>query len=226
MIRERVSTAGVTRLLEPESELDAFQMPSEHVATLRDNTVDRFLKVNSSYEKKFARTYKSVEKRRRHTLERAKVDSIKKMGILRQSLHNARVRGAQESTNTLRDNVMASPGWGWAWALDEGEDPPPSSIVSRRDTEEARKLAEIADKAVLSADQTFSGNNLWAVVINFLTATPGKQTHTLHKRHGNPTRSHETVNELEGSSKRHHEGLSRIWKRHGTKKTQQQETAS
>ena len=72
--------------------------------------------------------------------------------------------------------------WGWAWALDESEDPPPSSIVSRRDTQEAQKLADIADQAILGPDHAFSGNHLWSVVMNFLTATPGKKAHTLHKR--------------------------------------------
>jgi len=108
--------------------------------------------------------------------------------------------------------------------LDEAEDPPPSSIVSRRDTEEARKLAEVADQAVLSEDQTFSGNNLWSVVINFLTATPGRQNHTLHKR---PQGSSETVSDDADPAtsgytlepERHKSKLSRmyIFKQHDSK---------
>jgi hypothetical protein len=43
--------------------------------------------------------------------------------------------------------VLSSPGWAWSWVLDELENPPPSSIVARRDTEEARQLAGFADWA-------------------------------------------------------------------------------
>jgi hypothetical protein len=84
------------------------------------------------------------------------------------------------------ESVILSPQWNWAWACEE-EDPPPSSIVSRRDTEEARKLAEVADQAVLGEDHSISGNNLWSVVVNFLTATPGKDNHILHE--SEPTHS-------------------------------------
>ena len=62
--------------------------------------------------------------------------------------------------------------WNMAWALDEDERPPPSSIVARRDTEEALKLARIADKAVLASERTLSANNLWNVIISFLMASP------------------------------------------------------
>ncbi|KAH9485586.1 AB hydrolase superfamily protein C4A8.06c [Psilocybe cubensis] len=181
MIRERISTAGISRPLEPETELDAIQMPPERIGIFGEKTTTRFFKERALFEKKFAKVYKAVEKQRRRNLERAKTDTIKKLGILKQSIRRDGAAAVNGNKKVLRENVLASPGWGWAWALD-GEYPPPSSIVSRRDTEEAQKLADIADKAVLSGDQTFSGNNLWAVVINFLTATPGRQTHTLYTK--------------------------------------------
>ncbi|KAG9079465.1 hypothetical protein FS749_008511, partial [Ceratobasidium sp. UAMH 11750] len=51
--------------------------------------------------------------------------------------------------------------------------PPPSSIVSRRDTAEARQLAVCADR-YLDGESKMSGNNLWSVVVDFLTQTPDR----------------------------------------------------
>ncbi|PPQ79997.1 hypothetical protein CVT26_004401 [Gymnopilus dilepis] len=182
MIRERVATTGVIRPLEPEDQLDATTLPPERVGKISETTIRRYMKERGIFDLKFASTLKSIEKTRRHNLQRAKEDTIKRLGVLRQSLHRDGKAAAngQKKKKEVKEDVLSSPDWGWAWALDEAEDPPPSSIVARRDTEEARKLAEVADQAVLSEDQTFSGNNLWSVVISFLTATPGKQTHTLH----------------------------------------------
>lgn len=59
--------------------------------------------------------------------------------------------------------------WIWTWALD-GEHPPPTSIVSRRDTAEARHLARIADLSMEQEESKRSGNMLWSVLVNFLTA--------------------------------------------------------
>lgn len=58
--------------------------------------------------------------------------------------------------------------WGWSWVTD-GEHPPPSSIVSRRDTAEARRLARIADMSIGQDESKLSGNRLWSILANFLT---------------------------------------------------------
>ena len=177
MIRERVSTKGVVRPLEPETELGALQL--QNVGRLSEHAMNRFLKERENFDKKYSKTLKSIEKHRRQNLERSKHDMIKWLGFLRQFLHKSE---NEAETEKRIESVILSPRWNWAWALDEEEDPPLSSIVSRRDTEEARKLAEVADQAVLGEeDNSISGNNLWSVVINFLTATPGKNNHTLHE---------------------------------------------
>jgi hypothetical protein len=176
MIRERVSTKGVVRPLEHETELGALQLQS--VGQLSEHTINRFLKEREIFDKKFSNTLKSIEKHRCRNLERSKHDMTKWLGFLRQFLHKS---DDEAETEKRIESVILSPRWNWAWALDEGEDPPPSSIVSRRDTEEARKLAEVADQAVLGEDHSCSGNNLWSYIINFLTATPGKSNHILHE---------------------------------------------
>ena len=176
MIRERVSTKGVIRPLEHETELEALQL--QNVGRLSEHTMNRFLREREIFDKKFSKTLKSIEKHRRRNLERSKHDMIKWLGFLREFLHKS---DDEAETEKRIESVVLSPRWNWAWAC-EDEDPPPSSIVSRRDTEEARKLAEVADEAVLGEDHSVSGNNLWSVVINFLTATPGKNNHILHER--------------------------------------------
>ena len=180
MIRERVSTKGVVRPLEHETELGAFQLQYVQVGRLSERTLNRFLKGRENFDKKFSKTIKSIEKHRRRNLERSKHDMVKWLGFLRQFLHKS---DDEAETEKRIESVILSPQWNWAWALDEEEDPPPSSIVSRRDTEEARKLAEVADQAVLGEDHSssISGNSLWSVIVNFLTATPGKDNHILHE---------------------------------------------
>lgn len=188
-----MSTKGVIRPLELEADLVAFQIQPQDVGRLSEHTMNRFLTEREIFNKKFLKTVKSIEKHRRQNLERAKHDTIKRVGFLRQFLHKSE---DEAEIRKRKESAILSPGWAWAWALDEEEDPPPSSIVSRRDTEEARKLAEVADKAVLGDDHTISGNNLWSFVMNFLTATPGKDNHVLHKDVNRETEANKTESPL------------------------------
>jgi hypothetical protein len=178
MIRERVSTQGIVRPLEPAPELDAFQVPPETIGKLSEISVRRYLDARAEFDKRFASTIKTIEKHRRRNLELAKNDTKRSMGIFQ----NAFTLGGSQATSDepsygIADGLRASSGsWGWAWVLDEQERPPPSSIVSRRDTTEARRLAKIADQSVLQNDQSLSGNNFWSVVVNFLTVTPDRHS--------------------------------------------------
>jgi hypothetical protein len=156
------------------------QVPPHEIGVFSQKTMARYLRDCKIFQAKFAHTAASIEKKRHRALAQAKQDTIRRLARLRQALHR---EGAGSGPANGRSS-SSEPGWGWAWALEEGEDPPPSSIVSRRDTEEARKLAEVADQAVLGPDQTLSGNNLWAVVVNFLTVTPGRENHAVLKRRG------------------------------------------
>ena len=84
------------------------------------------------------------------------------------------------STGTKKDSLVQTDKesenriWGWSWLVD-GEHPPPSSIVSRRDTAEARKLARIADITVEQEESKLSGNRLWTVLVNFLSTRPNNK---------------------------------------------------
>ena len=59
--------------------------------------------------------------------------------------------------------------WSLAWALDSTEHPPPSSIVARRDTREARALALVADQAAIAEPSKSNPTSLWAAMLGLFT---------------------------------------------------------
>ncbi|KAF9646179.1 alpha/beta-hydrolase [Thelephora ganbajun] len=180
-VRERVSIRGVIRLLEPEAELPAFQLQPDLVGAIPELSLRRYVQGKAKYDDKFSGTFKSVDKERKRNLKSARKEGDKSMGHLDSYLKKV----TEKSDSGI--NVLDSPrlqkvtagSWNWSWALDEGEHPPPSSIVSRRDTWEARKLAMIAD---IMPEKVFSGNNLWQHLVTFLTVTPDKKTKTPAER--------------------------------------------
>ncbi|KIP11336.1 hypothetical protein PHLGIDRAFT_21763 [Phlebiopsis gigantea 11061_1 CR5-6] len=177
MLRERVSTHGVIRALEPEDELSAFSLPPELIGVVSELAMRRYHDAHVRFARKFSGTTHTIEARRRRNLDTAHRDAQRSMQQLQ-----AYFSGKEKSERFvgLKAGVPARGSWSWAWALDADERPPPSSIVARRDTQEAVELARIADQAVLSEeDVIMSGNNLWSLVVSFLTASPDKG----HKHH-------------------------------------------
>jgi hypothetical protein len=143
MIRERVSTAGVLRPLEPEIELPACNVPLEYIGVINAAAVKRYLDGQALWDAKFSGTLKSIAKTRVKNLKLAREEGRKSMGALAGALANGTVKeseageedGASPSSSVT---FLGSSNWSMSWAL-EGENPPPSSIVSRRDTAEARQ---------------------------------------------------------------------------------------
>ncbi|KAI0629024.1 alpha/beta-hydrolase [Trametes polyzona] len=223
MIRERISTRGVVRPLEPESELSAFMLPPARIGEVSELAVRRYMDGTARYSRKFSKAAKAVEKARRRTLERASQETAQGILHLQNFLEAERgqrsteqdggsrvqdgegnsARALREGTaQGVKDGLAASGSWPWAWALDADEHPPPSSIVARRDTEEARRLAKIADQAVLMDEHAVSGNNLWSLIVNFLTVTPERDAHKHkheHHKHGHEhSQGHEDQPKGEG----------------------------
>ncbi|KAJ3854716.1 alpha beta-hydrolase [Lentinula lateritia] len=165
MIRERVSTRGVIRPLEPFSDLPAFSIPPQLIGEISERAVRRYIAGRTFFEHKFSGTRKAIEQRRRKHLQKARKDTTRNMSALKGS----------SSPFNIGTALLASSGWSWSWALDNNEHPPPSSLVARRDTHEALMLARVADQGVLQDEQgggvsaAMSGNNLWSVVVGFLT---------------------------------------------------------
>ena len=178
MIRERVSTRGIVRPLEPESDLDAFRIPANIIGEFSELAVRRYLDAKSQFDKKYHGTKKYIDRRRRRNLKIARNDIQKNMAQLQGSVsrHPQLLErpGGKKGKSIAEGLEAVSGSWSWAWALESDERPPPSSIVSRRDTEEARQLAKIADQTSLD-DSGFSGNRLWSTLVDFVSASPGKE---------------------------------------------------
>ncbi|CCL99228.1 uncharacterized protein FIBRA_01243 [Fibroporia radiculosa] len=182
MIRERISTDGTIRALEAEEELPALAFPAELIGVMSELVARRYFDGRAKFAKKFAKVEKYIEEKRQRNLVRAQSDTMRNMAHLQTFLSRDekavhRPSGQSQPPRGIQEGLMATGSWPWAWALDVGEEPPPSSIVARRDTGEARRLARIADQAFLADEHVISGNNLWSVLVEFLTKTPDKHNH-------------------------------------------------
>jgi hypothetical protein len=174
MIRERVSTQGIIRPLEPPAELAAMTVPADMIGVVSELAARRYIDGRTKYDHKFRREIKAIHRAREKQLAAARRDATKKknMAQLQAALFQDSDGLAYAGPSALADGlaaVTASSSWTWAWALDE-ERPPPSSIVARRDTQEARALAQIADSS--ESASAMSGNNLWSILMTFLTLGP------------------------------------------------------
>ena len=165
MIRERVSTTGVCRPLEPPSELQAMTMPRDEIGTIKEGPALRYLKGQEIWDKRYKRTIKKVGARRRKNIKESRERDAKKIvGMWKERLKKRdRTQSAEaakkygkvwrekthqhqhpdeegwetengEDGEVEREwrNAVLDKSWSWRWALD-GEAPPPSAIVSRRD---------------------------------------------------------------------------------------------
>lgn len=204
MIRERVSTNGITRPLEPEEKLSALQFPEELMGVMSELVLRRYYDGRAKFSKKFGKVSKKIEKQRRRHLERAHNDTMRNMAQLQnylsQDKEKEKAEKAGDNTRTsgrtpkgIQEDLISAGSWPWAWALDLDESPPPSSIVARRDTEEALRLARIADQAFLMDENVMSGNNLWSLLVDFLTKTPGKHKHEHKRKDGHGREGHADV---------------------------------
>jgi acetyl esterase/lipase len=181
MIRERVSTRGIIRPLEPEQELAAMKVPQEAIGTLSERVARRYLTGKEKFDKKFPNAHKNVEKQRKKNLQLAKKEAekhsnqLQKQSKLQQETHStSESKDKTTSSLVIEENITpGSTARGWAWFMDGKENPPPSSITARQDTTEARRLAKIADQAVLAEGHSFTGNNMWSTIVEFLTASSG-----------------------------------------------------
>jgi hypothetical protein len=170
------------------------KVPSELIGALSELAIRRYVTGKEIFDKKFARAIKRIEKHRLRNIDRASQDMKQHIAALHHYLdrETSAVASTSPSTGvdrTTAEGTLSAPSsWNMAWVLDEDERPPPSSIVARRDTEEALKLARVADEAVLASEYTLSANNLWNVIISFLMDTPEERRKNREARRSRITR--------------------------------------
>lgn len=192
MIRERVATNGAIRPLEDEALIPACTMKLEDIGVLQEESVRRYLKGQTIWERKFAKVARSIESQRQKHLNLSTQDTRGTMDKIRRQLHlvgetqppalatepdrTADEHHTVDLSCVMEKTVLGSRQWKWGWAL-EGETPPPSSIVARGDTGEARRLGQFADRQLGPGDEehSMSGNNLWSVVVEALTRSKPPQ---------------------------------------------------
>ncbi|GJJ08602.1 hypothetical protein Clacol_002821 [Clathrus columnatus] len=162
IICERVTIHGATHPWNPRDKSNILDFPVDNLGVINEPAARRFLSGQAKWKERFGSLTEKIDSERRKNLLLAKCEAIKTLdqfqGRLLQNEYNNKVRNLNDDFKT----------WVWSWAVD-GERPPASSIVSRRDTAEARLLARIADQSVEQQESKLSGNRLWTVLANFLT---------------------------------------------------------
>lgn len=150
MIRERVATNGQIRPLEEESKLTALHWPAEVTCVITEPALRRFLEGQAIWDEKYAKTTRKVATQRQKTIQHAQKDMIKLVAKMEAKLKtsftgadSSRSEGhagsvdpssaGMSSAASHTPAVLNAPSFSWAWAL-ESENPPPSSLVARRDT--------------------------------------------------------------------------------------------
>ncbi|WVQ77836.1 hypothetical protein IAR50_007531 [Cryptococcus sp. DSM 104548] len=186
MIRERIDPLGHTRPLSPVSAIPALQIPSEKIGLIKEGPAMRYINGQTLWDKKYKKVGERVEKKRRRNLNEAKKVAERGgedrgfEGVVREVMKAEKEKSVQGKANKgktkkkvagdgdeaweseAEEGENGDSSWSWDWAL-QGEAPPPSAIVSRRDFAEARQLALMADRidSSVSHSTPFHGLNIW-----------------------------------------------------------------
>ncbi|WVQ79674.1 hypothetical protein IAT38_001774 [Cryptococcus sp. DSM 104549] len=197
MIRERVSQTGITRPLSPPSDLSAMTMPASQIGMIKEGAAMRYINGQALWDKKYKRAGNRVKKKRERNLKMArKAGEGRVEAVVREKMRREKEKAkekvmtkkggkhdekagagmedghqtesVEEFSGSGEENSPVDNSWNWTWAVN-GESPPPSAIVSRRDFSEARQLALMADR-IDSAHQTqtpLHGLSMWVGLAAF-----------------------------------------------------------
>ena len=79
MIRERVSSDGTCRPLEPAEKLAAMTMPRDEIGVIKEGAALRYLNGQAKWDKKYSRAIKTVQRHRRKNLKEAREKDSQKL---------------------------------------------------------------------------------------------------------------------------------------------------
>ena len=174
----------------------------------------RYLNGQAVWDRRFARSIRSIAKRREKNLRDARTrDSKKIVQIWQDKIHSDsgertrdrlhRIMTAQstgsesdrgwetEVERNSHQHGLLDQSWSWEWALD-GEAPPPSAIVSRRDFGEARQLALMADRMDDDHEHTgVHGLSIWVGLAAFFSSSHERNEAEEMVKHAQETRDDE-----------------------------------
>lgn len=111
--------------MERESEIRACNWPPELIGVITAGAARRYLEGQKKWDRKYARAAAQVARQRDKNIQRSQKETAQQIGKLQEKL------GSDDAAEAR--TLLNAPGFSLAWALD-GENPPPSSLVSRRDT--------------------------------------------------------------------------------------------
>lgn len=142
-----MATNGKIRPLEPSSSLTALNWPSEMTCVVTEPCARRYLEGQAIWDEKYAKAARKVKEKRERHVKKAEKDMevlvkdmetrLKRAGTVlgggKKDGGDDMVDGGEMKTDGMTHPLLNDPLFSWGWAL-EGENPPPSSLVSRRDT--------------------------------------------------------------------------------------------
>src|SRR5262245_51409339 len=114
MIRERVSTKGLVRQMEPEEEVPALNMTPDMVGMVNELGIKRYLDAQNDWDKRFKDIMKAVLKHR------------KKQTVTGEAEDRVRFKRLKENVLTKTDEeeknkVLNSAKWSWSWVVSGDE---------------------------------------------------------------------------------------------------------
>ncbi|WWD17016.1 hypothetical protein CI109_101452 [Kwoniella shandongensis] len=108
MIRERVSTTGVIRPLEPVTELSAFKMPADEIGFIKEGPAMRYLNGQALWDKKYRRVRERVEKKREMNLREARGEGRHLGKLWETKIHEG--RGSVQAKNKGKEKLVRGKG--------------------------------------------------------------------------------------------------------------------
>ncbi|THH31314.1 hypothetical protein EUX98_g2870 [Antrodiella citrinella] len=144
MLRERVDVFGHVRPMEPKDQIEALRVSPSEIGLIKEGPVKHWLAGQEQWDKKFKRSATKVAMKRKYYEAKAAklIKQAREQGLeLRREHYPSPTR--IQSTASLNSTREVGNERRWGPFDIEGEQPPPSAIVGRRDTRESVALMKM-----------------------------------------------------------------------------------